>query len=45
MNYNDISGSDRAKWKGDYSNYMDARNKVEGRYYYGAFKKQLAKVV
>ena len=34
MNYNDISGSDRAKWKGDYSNYMDARNKEEGRYYY-----------
>ena len=34
MNYNDISGTDRAKWKGDYSSYMDARNKVEGRYYY-----------
>ena len=34
MSYNDISGSDRAMWKGDYSNYMDARNKEEGRYYY-----------
>ena len=34
MNYNDISGSDKAKWKGDYSNYMDARNREEGRYYY-----------
>ena len=34
MNYNDISRTDRAKWRGDYSSYMDARNKAEGRYYY-----------
>ena len=34
MNYNDISGPDRAKWKVDYSSYMDARNKAEGRCYY-----------
>ena len=34
MNYNDISGPDRAEWKLDYSTYMDARNKAEGRCYY-----------